>query len=111
MSAHELVVDRGRDGVEIEPAALFGHAGVKDDLEQQIAQLIPNLLRLAGLDGVRNFVGLLDRVGRDRLEGLLDVPRTAALGTSEPGHDATEALDRARVVSHCRTPPCTGDTA
>src|SRR3546814_6300651 len=37
---------------------------------------------------------LLDRVGRDRRERLLDIPGAAGLGITEPAHHREEAVDR-----------------
>src|SRR3546814_16793121 len=37
---------------------------------------------------------LLDRVGRDRRERLLDIPGAAGLGITEPAHHRAEAVDR-----------------
>ena len=78
MAADQL----GRDGLdhvaEVEGAGLLGHAGVEHDLQQQVAELVPEVVEVAALDGVGDLVGLLDRVGRDRPERLLEVPRTSA---------------------------------
>ena len=95
MAADQL----GRDGLdhvaEDEGAGLLGHAGVEHDLQQQVAELVPEVLEVAALDGVGNLVGLLDRVGRDRPERLLKVPRTSAARPSEGRHDVDQALDLA----------------
>src|SRR5258708_5284995 len=40
MAAQHLVGDRAGDVVEVEEAGLLGHARVKDDLEEQIAELV-----------------------------------------------------------------------
>ena len=66
---------------EGESAGLLGHAGVVDDLEQQVAELVPERRHVARGDGVGDLVGLLDRVGGDRVEVLLEVPGTAAAGS------------------------------
>ena len=54
---------------------LLGHLRVVDRLQQQIAQLSLQLGPVLPLDGVGDFVGLLDRVGRDGGEILLEYPR------------------------------------
>ena len=51
---------------------------------------------VAALDGVGDLVGLLDRVGRDGGEGLLQVPRAAAVRRAQPRHDLDQAEDRVR---------------
>ena len=65
---------------EGERAALLGHARVIDDLQQQIAELVLQVGEVAARDRVGDLVGLLDGVGRDRREGLLEVPGAAAAG-------------------------------
>ena len=64
--------------------------------------------RLAGrpvlaLDRVGDLVGLLDRVGRDGGEGLLDVPGAAALGIAQPAHHREQPVDPA-LGAHSRVP-------
>ena len=60
-----------------ERALLLGHAGVEHDLQQQVAQLVPQVVEIAARDRVGDLVGFLDRVGRDGREVLLQVPRAA----------------------------------
>ena len=79
MAADQLGGDRLDDAAEVEQAGLLGHAGMKDDLQQEVAELLAQILGVAALDGVGDLVGFFDRVGRDRGEGLLEVPGTAAL--------------------------------
>src|SRR5690606_17873332 len=45
-------------------------------------------------DRVVDLVGLLDRVGRDRLEALLEVPGAATLRIAQARHDVEQAVDR-----------------
>ena len=83
MAPQHLVADRSRDVVERERAGLLGHARVKHDLEQQVAELVLELREVVALDRVGDFVGLFDRVRRDRRERLLEVPRAAALAIAQ----------------------------
>ena len=94
MPADHLVGDGRRHVVEAEGAGLLGHVGVEDDLQQQVAEFFLERRHVVALDGVGDLVGLLDRVGRDGREGLLDVPRAAVLAVAQPGHDREEALQR-----------------
>src|SRR5690606_41251518 len=64
------------DIAEAEMPALFGHARVEHDLEQQIAELVTQVGEVTALDGVGDFVGLFDGVRRDAVEILRDVPRS-----------------------------------
>jgi len=64
------------------------------DLQQQIAELVAECRVIATIDGVGDFVGFLDRVRRDRVEILLAIPRAAAVGVAQRGHDAQQVVDR-----------------
>jgi hypothetical protein len=54
---------------------------MKHDLEEKVAELIAQLLRLTALDGIRYLVSLLDGEGRDGAERLLAIPWTALCGS------------------------------
>ena len=45
MTAHELGGDGFDDAAEIKQARLFRHAGVKDDLQQKVAELLAQIFR------------------------------------------------------------------
>ena len=91
MPSHHLVGDVAGDIGEAEPSFLLGHAGVVDHLEQQIAQLVRQGGEIPAQDGVGHFVGLLDRVGRDRGEILRHVPLAAPDGVAQGSHDVEQA--------------------
>ena len=95
VAAQHLVSDGGGYVVEAEQSSLLSHACVEHDLEKQIAQLILELGHVAPLDGVGDFIGLFDGVGRYGREGLLEVPGAAALGCAQPGHDGEQLFDGA----------------
>ncbi len=88
-----LVGDGARYRIEIEVAGLARHLGVVDDLKQQVAQLVLQGRHVALLDRVGDLVGLLDRMGRYRMEGLLQIPWAAAIGIAKPGHDLKETVN------------------
>lgn len=79
VSADHFVDDGLGDVGEVERSRLLGHAGVEHDLEQQVAELALEVGEIAALDGVGDLVGFLDGVGRDRREGLGDIPRAAVV--------------------------------
>ena len=70
---------------------LLGHPGVVDDLQQQVAELVAQIVEIAARDRVGHLVGFLDRIGRDGREILLDVPGTAGLGIAQRRHDLDQA--------------------
>ena len=67
-----------RDRLEVALPALGQQKGEEVDLEEQVAELVEQLLVCARERGVRDLVGLLDRVRHDRRRGLLAVPGTVA---------------------------------
>ena len=62
---------------EIERALFLGHAGMKHDLQQKIAKFLLQIGEIAARDGVGDFVGFFQRVGRDGRKILRQIPRTA----------------------------------
>ena len=51
-------------------AGFLGHLRVEHDLELEIAELVGERVHVVARDRVGDFIGFLDRVGRDRLERL-----------------------------------------
>ncbi len=93
MAADHLGGDGVDHAAEIEGALLLGHAGVKHDLEQQVAKLVAQVAQVTARNGVGDLVGFLDGVWRDRREVLLQIPRTAAAGRAQRRHDLDEPDD------------------
>ena len=78
VALHELRVHGARDRLEVARAALGQQEREEVDLEEQVAELVEQLLVGARERGVRDLVGLLDRVRHDRRRRLLAVPGTVA---------------------------------
>ena len=87
VAADHFVADALDHIVEGEAACFAGHLGVEDDLQQQVAEFFFQVGHVVMGDGVGDFVGFLDGVGGDGGEGLLEVPRAAAVGVAQAGHD------------------------
>ncbi len=79
VAAHELFGDRLHHVAEVERALFLRHAGVKHDLQQEIAQFVAQIVEVAARDGVGDLVGLFERVGGNRRKVLFEVPRAAGL--------------------------------
>ena len=79
MPADEFLRDGLHHVAEIEGALFLRHAGVEDDLQEEIAQLFAQIRQIAARDGVGDLVGLFQRVGRNGREILRQIPRTAGL--------------------------------
>ena len=79
VATHELVDEVARDVVDVEGLArvLLRDAGLEGDLEQEVAELLLHVGRVAALDGLDRLVRLLEEVGHEAGVGLLGVPRAA----------------------------------
>ena len=99
MTGFQLVRDCRGDVGESERTLFLGHARMKHDLEQEIAEFAAERIAIVTLDRIGDFVGFLDGIGRDRRESLRTVPFAARDRVPEPGHDAEEAVER---IGHVR---------
>src|SRR6201999_2179615 len=66
------------------------------DLEEHVAELVEQLGVVAGVGGVGELVGLLDRVGDDRALVLLAIPRAL---TAQLARELVKSNERAGVVT------------
>ena len=78
MSPHELLVHAACHLRQVAGPSLLEQQREEVDLEEQVAELVEQLLVVAGERGVRDLVRLLDRVRDDRRRGLLPIPRALA---------------------------------
>jgi hypothetical protein len=104
----QLLGDGVAHGSEVELPFLAGDAGLEDDLEEQIAELLAVVDGVPRLDRLDDLVCLLEKIGRERPQGLLAVPR-APSGIAELVHDVEEPPDgalRRLLVCH-EVPGCT----
>jgi hypothetical protein len=100
VACDHLVGDRLDDVAEGKGVFFLGHACVKDHLEQEISEFLAKAGHVAAGDGIGDFVGFLDRVGRDGGEILLDVPRAAGSRIAQTRHEVEETVDRGCVRTH-----------
>jgi hypothetical protein len=89
----EFSRDRLNHIAEGEGTLFLGHASVKNHLEQQVSEFVPQVRQIAALDGIHDLVGFLDRVRCNRCEILLEIPGTACSGRAQGRHDLQEACD------------------
>ena len=102
VAVDHLLGDGGRHVGEAEGLGFVSDLGMVDDLKQQVAQFLLERRHVIALDGVGDLVGFLDRVRRDRLEGLVDVPGAAVLPVPQPGHDGEEPRGNRFIRERCR---------
>jgi hypothetical protein len=91
--ADELLVDPARDGLQPAVSLLGEEQGEEVDLEEQVAELVPELPGRAGDGGIGDLVCLLDRVRDDRPGRLLPVPGAIA---AQPLGEALELEESLR---------------
>ena len=91
MAADHLPRDRLDHVAEGKGVLLLRHAGVIDDLQQEIAEFLAQVVEIAARDGVGDLIGFLDGVGRDRRKVLFEVPRAAGDGRAQRRHDFEQA--------------------
>ncbi len=104
MPADQLGGD-GLDHVaEVERALLLRHAGVEHDLEQEVAQFVPQVDEIAARDRVGDLVGFLDRVGRDASRSPARGPR----GSRVPGVRSAAMISISRGMSREGVMPLPG---
>lgn len=76
--ADELLLDSARDRFERAGASLLQEQRQEVSLKEEVTELVLELGVVAGEGGVRDFVGLFDRVRDDRPRRLLPIPRAIA---------------------------------
>ena len=102
MPPDELAVQMVQYIGDGEVAFVGRHLRVEQHLQQQIAEFLFKMRKIAALDGVEDFVCFFERVFADGIEGLFAIPWAAA-GRTKPRHDGRgllEQLGRARGI--CR---------
>ena len=100
MTAHELVADRVDGVADREVAGLLADPRQEHRLEQEVAELLAEMRRLAALDRLEHLVGLLEHERTQRRVRLLAVPR-APVRRAQRAHDLDQTLESlAHTVDH-----------
>ena len=102
MAADQLAGDGLDDAAEVERALLLRHAGMEHHLQQQVAEFVAKVIEVAPRDGICDLIGLLDRIGCDGGEILLQIPRAAAARRAQRRHDGDQVVNGARRVRRGR---------
>src|SRR3569623_450873 len=93
MAALHLVADRRDNSGQREIAGFLGLTRVEYDLEQQVAEFVLEVGHVAALARVGDFLGILDRIRRNRLKNQDGVPFATAHRIAQPCFDRDEPLD------------------
>jgi len=86
VTMNEFLVYSAGHVFQVEMVRLLGQAGVHDDLQKQVPQLLLKVFEILVVDGLQCFGAFLDQASGQRLVGLLAVPR-ASVGAAQGGHD------------------------
>jgi hypothetical protein len=78
---------------EVKRAVFFGHAGMKHNLQQKIAEFFFKIREITAHNGVGNFVRFLQCVRRDRGKILRQIPGAAGFRSAQRSHDFEKATD------------------
>ena len=78
---------------------ILGDAGVKQHLQQHVAEFVAQLVGVAAADGVEQLVGLLEQVAAQRVVGLLALPRPGGAQLVHHRDGIDEALARLRAAA------------
>jgi len=91
VAADHLFRDRLHHAAEVERALFLGHARMENDLQQQVAEFVAQVDQVVARDRVGDLISLLQRIGCDRLEILLQIPGAARYRRAQRGHDLQQA--------------------
>ena len=86
MTPHQLCGEAFDHISKVERALLLRHPSMENDLEQEIAQFLTQVVEVTACDSVGDFVSLLDGIGGDGLECLFQVPRAPGARRAQRRH-------------------------
>ena len=87
--------DRLDHVAEIEMPALLGNAGLKNNLEEEIAQFSLEIPHIPERDGVGDLVGFLDRIRDDGLSNVCAMSQPQPV----PGRRKAAMISISRLIS------------
>src|SRR5437867_5205994 len=90
MAPPHLLLERPGHGLRVELLPLLSDHDLEREVEQQIAQLVAQLGRLAAAQGLIELEHFLDQIGAQRVAALGMVPRAAG---SQVAHQRERAAE------------------
>jgi hypothetical protein len=103
-----LVRDAAGDVVQGEVTALLGDHGMEVHLQQQVAELFAQVVRIAVVDRLEGLGRLLLEVAGQRPVRLLPLPRALP---AQPSHVGTEGEERLVALGSIHPPACSATRA
>jgi len=92
VAADHLIRDHLAHGIDVEVLFLACNPRHEDNLQKEVAELLTELVRVAGGDGVYHLVGLLEKVRGEGVERLLAIPGTSPR-IAQTIHDFHESIE------------------
>ncbi len=93
VSPQHLVGYTLRNVSEIELSLFLGDTGMEDNVEQQIAKLLLDVLGIVTFDCIDQFVGFIQGMTGDGLAGLANIPGTAIFRIPQIHHNLQQVFD------------------
>ena len=93
MASQKFLGQRLHDVGERKGSLLLRHPGMEDDLQQEVAKLLAQVIEVTPRNRVGDLIGFLDRVRGDSRKILRQVPRTSTAGSAQRRHDVEELGD------------------
>lgn len=97
VAALQLGVDMLKDVLDGEAPRLGGHLGMKDHLQQDVAEFARQVVEASLIDGLDDLIALLKQMLAQRGVRLLAVPG-AALFAAQQGHNLHQPVKTAVIA-------------
>ena len=88
--------------IEVKFSGFLGDTGVKNDMKQQVTQLLAKRLGVLPLGGIGDFESLFDRKRGNACRGLGPIPRASPLGVTQAPHQFKHRFNPLRFA-HVRS--------
>jgi hypothetical protein len=92
MAAYQFFVQRIQNIMDVKKTGFPGQLGMKDRLEEQVPQFLPQVLKIPSVNRFQDFVCFFQQIGFQGIVGLLPVPG-ATVRPSQARHDFNEFLE------------------
>lgn len=72
---------------------LLRNQGMEEEMQKKIEKLIEKVINIVELNGVEKIIGLLESIGRDGEEIMIDIKREKSLGIEKGGNDLKKKIN------------------
>ena len=99
MPADKLIYNLVDNVLQIKAACLLCHAGMENNLHEQVAKLLTHAVNIVSIHSLQIFVNLFNHIAADRFVCLLSVP-WAAVRLTQGAHNISQGLD-VEIIKAC----------